>query len=99
MVRRGVLSGLLALIICLVASQPAQAGLVQGSILNIDVLNNSIHVIQPDGKVFVFTRTADTIVTLNGQPYRFELLQPGWRVKVKFHNKTSVAIRIDAFNL
>ncbi len=90
--------GVLAFGVLLLVSQSAEAGVVQGSILNVDVLNNRIHVIQPDGKIFVFARVPNTIVTLNGKPYRFDLLVVGWGVTVQFHDSTGVAIRIDARN-
>jgi len=99
MSKRLAVTGLVALALLLLFSQTAQAGVVQGSILNVDVLNNRIHVIQPDGKIFVFARVPNTVVTLNGKPYRFDLLQVGWQVTVQFRDSTGVAVRIDAVNL
>ena len=103
--RQVAVTSVAALAVVLLCSQAAQTapaaspGVVQGSILNVDLANNRIHVIQPDGKIFVFVRVPDSIVTLNGKPYSFNLLLVGWKVTVHFNDSTRVALRIDAIDL
>ena len=89
-------SGALALAALLLASEPAQAGEVRGVLLHADAVADRVRVAQPGGRKLSLPRGPDTAVTLNGEPFPFEQLQPGWRVAVRYNDRTGVATRIDA---
>ncbi len=88
---------LLALGALLLASRPAPTEVVTGFILKVDVETDQLHVLRPDGRVSVFDRLPRTVVTVDRQPFLFELLEAGWRVVIYAHGRTGVATRIDAF--
>src|SRR5438105_1190056 len=96
--KRTFAAALVALTILLWLSQPAAAGVVEGSVLNVDLFNSRLRVLQPGGTVFVFTVARNTVVKQNGELYPFDLLLIGWRVRVEFNDKAGVVTRVDVFS-
>jgi hypothetical protein len=73
-----------------------QAAVVQGVILRVDVASDRLQIAEPGGREFTFDRSRDAVVTLNGEPVPFILLQPRWKVTVTVSPRTGEAVRIDA---
>src|SRR5438552_6616302 len=79
------------------ACPTVQAGQVQGLVGRVDVVNVRLQVVQPGGREYTFACRPGTPVTLNGEPFAFDLLGAGWRVAVRFDDRTGEVARIEAF--
>lgn len=88
---------LLPLVALSLAGRPTPTELTTGTILKVDLEADQLHVLRPDGRVFVFERLPRTLVTIDRQLSLFELLEARWRVVVYTHGRPGIATRIDAF--
>jgi len=86
-----------ALVLAYFANQPLQAGQIPGMLSRVDVVSDRIEVIQAGGREYTFSYRPNTSVTLNGEPFPFDMLRAGWRVVIHFDDRTGELARIQAF--
>jgi len=89
--------GTVALVVVFSVRPPTQAGQLVGLVARVDAVSDRIQVVQPGGREHTFSRRPATSVTLNGEPFAFDLLRAGWRVAIHFDERTGEVARIEAF--
>src|SRR5262245_23033313 len=89
-------AGALSLFALLTFGSSAWAGTLRGRRQFADPVNVRVRVVERGGRESSVPCSPATVVTLNGEPFPFELLQAGWIVSVQFNDRTGVATRIEA---
>jgi hypothetical protein len=86
----------LSLVAWLLSGPPAWAGTLRGLLLLADPVNVRVRVVERGGRESSVPCSPATAVTLNGEPFPFELLQAGWLVSIRITDRTGVATSIEA---